>query len=103
MEEWGGIGMSRVGWGNDRERRGGAQKEPSDRHETGRLSCWSFVEKTSVKQDPKPQVCSNFQTSFLHLSQTDAPSRASQVSLTFGQPLGQAHIQSDVPPSRGFW
>ena len=29
---------------------------------------WSFVEKTSVKQDPKPQVCSNFQMSFLHFS-----------------------------------
>ena len=34
-------------------------------------SGWSFIEKTSVKQDPKPQVCSNFQVSFLHLSQMD--------------------------------
>ena len=29
---------------------------------------WSFIEKTSLKQDPKPQMCSNFQMSFLHLS-----------------------------------
>ena len=34
-----------------------------------------LVEKTSVKQDPKPQVCLNFQMSFLHLSQTDPPGR----------------------------
>ena len=34
---------------------------------------WSFVENISVKQDPKPQVCSNFQMSFLHLSQMDPP------------------------------
>ena len=60
--------------------------------------CWSFVEKTSVKQDPKPQVCSNFQMSFLHLSQMDPPVEASQASLTYGQPLGQADLQSDVPP-----
>ena len=33
----------------------------------------SFVEKTSVKQDPKPQVCYNFQMSFLHLIQMDPP------------------------------
>ena len=35
------------------------------------FSCWFFVEKTSVKQDLKRKVCSNFQTSFLHLSQMD--------------------------------
>ena len=49
-----------------------------------RSSC-SFIEKTSVKQDPKSQVCSNFQMSLLHLSQMDPPVDASQVSLTFGQ------------------
>ena len=38
---------------------------------------WSFVEETSVKQDLKPQVCSHFQMSFLHLSQTDPPVKAS--------------------------
>ena len=53
---------------------------------------WSFVEKTSVKQDPKPKVCSNFQMSFLHLSQTDPLIEASQVSLTFGQLLGQTDL-----------
>ena len=58
----------------------------------------SFVEKTSVKQDPKPQVCSNFQMSFLHLSKTDPLVEASQVSLTLGQPLGQADLQSDISP-----
>ena len=30
---------------------------------------WSFVENTSVKQSMKCKVCSNFQMSFLHLSQ----------------------------------
>ena len=35
----------------------------------------SFVEKTSVKQDPKPYVCSNFQMSSLHLGQMDLPGR----------------------------
>ena len=87
------------------------------------LSYWSFVEKTSVKQDPKPQVCSNFLMSFLHLRQMDPPKSGTnlglvdlssdvppgrgiywpkavlhQVSLTFGQPLGQTDLQSDVPP-----
>ena len=37
----------------------------------GYLSCWSCIEKTSVKQDLKCKVCSNFQMSFLHLSQMD--------------------------------
>ena len=39
---------------------------------------WSFVEKTSVKQDPKPQVCSNFQMFFLHLHQMDPTVEASR-------------------------
>ena len=30
-----------------------------------------FIEKTSVKQDLKLQVCSNFQMFFLHLSHMD--------------------------------
>ena len=34
----------------------------------------------------------------LHLSQMDPPIEASQFSLTFSQPLGQADLQSDVPP-----
>ena len=38
---------------------------------------WSFIEKISLKQDPKPQVCSNFQMSFLQLSQRDPPVEAS--------------------------
>ena len=53
---------------------------------------WSFVEKTSVKQSIKCKGCSNFQMSFLHLGQTDPPVEASQVSLTFGHPLGQADL-----------
>ena len=28
------------------------------------ITCWSFIEKTSVKQSIKQQVCSNFQTMF---------------------------------------
>ena len=36
-------------------------------------SDWSFIEKTSVKQSMKRKECSNFQVSFLHLSQTDPP------------------------------
>ena len=36
---------------------------------------WSFIEKTSVKQSMKYKVCSNFQMSFLHLSQMDSPGR----------------------------
>ena len=38
---------------------------------------WSFVEKTSVKQSMKCKVYSNFQMSFLHLSQMGAPVEAS--------------------------
>ena len=45
----------------------------------GICSSWSFIEKTSVKQDPKPQVCSHFQMSFLHLSQMDPLVEASGV------------------------
>ena len=47
----------------------------SQNQENGISADWSFIEKTSVKQDPKPLVCSNFQMSFLHLSQTDLPGR----------------------------
>ena len=32
------------------------------------------------------------------LKSDEPPVEASQVSLTFGQPLGQADLQSDVPP-----
>ena len=59
---------------------------------------WSFVEMTSVKQDPKPHVGSNFQMSFLLLSQTYPLVEASQVSLTFGQPVGHADLQVTCPP-----
>ena len=38
---------------------------------------------TSVKQSMKRQVCSNFQISFLHLSQVDPP---------VGEALGQVDI-----------
>ena len=38
---------------------------------------WYFVEKTSVKQSMKRKVYSNFQMSFLHLSQTDPLAEAS--------------------------
>ena len=55
----------------------------------------------SVKQDPKPQVCSNFQCPFC--TSVRWTPQASQVSLTFGQPLGQADLQSDIPPGRGIW
>ena len=44
---------------------------------TRRLSCWSFVEKTSVKQSMNRKACSNFQMSFLHLSHMYPPVEAS--------------------------
>ena len=34
---------------------------------------WSFIEKTSVKQDPKPQVCSNKFSDFLFALKSDGP------------------------------
>ena len=70
--------------------------------------CWSFIEKTSVKQSIKCKVCPNFQMSFLHLSQTDLEVSSDRVvvyhvSLTLCQLLGQDDLQSDVPPGRGIW
>ena len=41
------------------------------------LSGWAFIEKTSVRQSMKHKVCSNFQMSFLHLSQMDPQVEAS--------------------------
>ena len=41
------------------------------------FSCCSFIENTSVKQSMKHKVCSNFETSFLHLGQMDPPVEAS--------------------------
>ena len=43
----------------------------------GESSHRSFIEKTSVKQSMKHKMCSNFQMSFLHLSQMDSPVEAS--------------------------
>ena len=70
-----------------------------------------FHRKDLCDARPKPEVCSKFQMSFLHLDQMYPPSRGiwwpravlHQVSLTFGKALGQGDIQSDVPPSRGIW
>ena len=53
-----------------------------------------------------PQNPSVFKFSdVLFALKSDAPPQveASQVSLTVGQPLGQADIESDVPPSRGIY
>ena len=63
----------------------------------------SFV-KTSVKQSMKHKVCSNFQMSFLHLSQMDSPvyEALGQVDI-FVRSLGLADLWSGVPPSRGIW
>ena len=62
---------------------------------------WSFVEKTSVKQDLKHKVCSNFQISFLHLVRWTLPigEALGQVDF-FVRSLGQADLWSDVPQGR---
>ena len=39
------------------------------------FSCWSFIEKTSVKQSMKCKVCSNFQMSCFALRSDGPPSR----------------------------
>ena len=61
---------------------------------------WSFV-KTSVKQSMKHKVCSNFQMSFLHLSQTPLVDEAlGQVDI-FVRSLGQLTFGQSYLPSRG--
>ena len=62
------------------------------------LVYWSFIEKNSVKQSMKCIVCSNFQMSFLHLSQMDHPvdKTLGQVDI-FSQIFVQADLWSDVP------
>ena len=57
---------------------------------------WSFIEKTSVKQDPKAQVCSNFQMSFLHLCQMNPQQR--HLVAKSGTNLGPVDLSSDIPP-----
>ena len=56
---------------------------------------WSFLENTSVKQSMKHKVCSNFQRSFLHLSQMDPLIEAS--SGQSGTMLGLVALSLDVP------
>ena len=46
-------------------------------------------------QDPKPQVCSNFQMSFLHLSQMTHQWRYLMAKI--GTQLGLVDLSSDVP------
>ena len=58
------------------------------------LSC----KKTSVKQDLKYKECSNFQMSFLHLSQTDPPVASSGQEWKGGTDLGPVDLSSDVAP-----
>ena len=54
------------------------------------LSFWSFIEKTSEKQDLKCKVCSNFQMPFLHLvRQTPLDVALDQVDI-FVRSLAQA-------------
>ena len=62
---------------------------------------WSFV-KSPVNQSMKCKACSNFQMSFLHLSQTDSPidEALGQVDI-FLRSLGQADLWSDIPPGSG--
>ena len=62
---------------------------------------WSFIEKTSVMQDPKLQVCSNFQMSLLHLSQMDPQWR--HLIATIGTQMDPVDLSSDIPPGRGIW
>ena len=56
------------------------------------------MKTTSVKQEQKLIVCSNFQITFLPLVSCIPPQMRLQVKLTFGQTLGQADLWSDVPP-----
>ena len=64
------------------------------------VSHWSFVEKTSVKQDLKRNVCSNFQMSFLHLVRWTHIVEASGQLEIFDRSLGQADLLSDEPTHR---
>ena len=59
---------------------------------------WSFIEKTSVKQELKCKVCSKFQITFLHsLRWTPIGEALGQVDI-FVRSLGQTDLWSDVPP-----
>ena len=72
--------------------------------------CWSFIEKTSVKQHLKCKLCSNFQIAFLHLVRWTPLQMTLQVRLTFlsdllvrltfHQTSGWVDLWSDVSPSR---
>ena len=51
-----------------------------------------FCRKVLCEAKNEMQSVFKFSDAFLHLCQTDSPIEASQGSLTFGQPLGQADI-----------
>ena len=53
---------------------------------------WSFVEKTTVKQDPNPKCVQIFRCPFYTSARCTPLVEASQISLTFGQPVGQADL-----------
>ena len=64
---------------------------------------WSFVEKTSVKQEHNLVVCSKLQITFLHLVNVPPLQMRLWVRFTFGQTLGQVDLWSDVPPRMRLW
>ena len=55
-----------------------------------------FRRKDLCEASMKRKVCSNFQMSFLHLSQTDPPQLQHLVTKS-GTMLGPVHLSSDVP------
>ena len=71
--------------------------------ETSNDTVWSFIEKTSVKQDLQCKVCSNFQISLLHLDRwTPIDKALGQVDI-FVRSSDEADFWSDIPPSIRLW
>ena len=66
------------------------------------IHTFGFIEKTSVKQDLKCKVCSNFQMSFFHLVRRTQNRWGFRSGWHFVRSSGQADLWSDIPPPSGF-